>query len=372
MSLAFAADERHPLVDALFAGPLAGLPPAARAIDAGDFMYRFLLEHRYGDRDLALVDYFASGASAAGLVRRIADWRWGEAANGMRVLDFASGFGRVARFLAATFGRKRLTVADVLAPAVEFQAAILGLDAHRTPGEADAARTQLEGSGRFDLVVVASLFSHLPRHRFGPWLRTLAQLLTPGGLLLMSVHDEAVLPAGRILDDGFAFERSTEIPLLSTEEYGVAWTDAGFMSRTIAEATGGAGVWRRIPRALWAYQDLYLVAPDGDLPASPLEPACDPLGRLFGIELGDDGRTLDLHGWAVDPAGPGVEEVEVAVDGVVRARTRPDTPCPEVAAELGPTIDAAHPGWFVRLTSPDGAWDPRALLQVVARSRSGG
>src|SRR5262249_4731824 len=69
------------------------------AVDPGDEMLAFLVAQHAGDRERALYSYFQSGASIAGALAQVLRWRFGEPGRIVRLLDFASGYGRVTRFL---------------------------------------------------------------------------------------------------------------------------------------------------------------------------------------------------------------------------------------------------------------------------------
>src|SRR5436305_12946128 len=107
MELAYSAAEENPLVRAVCRD--AGFPAGVDlAIHAGDEMLAFLAGTRGGDRDRALADYFLSGFQAAGVLRQLLDRWFGGAARAGSVLDFASGYGRVTRFLARGLPPERL------------------------------------------------------------------------------------------------------------------------------------------------------------------------------------------------------------------------------------------------------------------------
>src|SRR5881227_3167136 len=193
MTLAFRPDESNPRVSALLAD--LGIDPATvdLAVDARDEMLAFLVEAHRGDRERALFHYFQSGASIADSLGQVLRWRFGEGMGRVRsLLDFASGYGRVTRFLVREVPPERVSVADVYADGVRFQAERFGVH-----GLVSTLRPEDFVCGeRFDAILVTSLFTHLPEERFVAWLRALLGLLNPGGLLAFSAHSPEVLPAG--------------------------------------------------------------------------------------------------------------------------------------------------------------------------------
>jgi SAM-dependent methyltransferase len=98
------------------------------------------------------------------------------------VLDFACGHGRVARMLRAGFPDAAMTVCDINSDAVEFCARTF--DATPVQGEALPEKTELHG--RFALIWVGSLFSHLDAPRWDGFLRLLCDHLESGGVLVFT------------------------------------------------------------------------------------------------------------------------------------------------------------------------------------------
>ena len=98
------------------------------------------------------------------------------------VLDFACGYGRVARMFRAGLPDAAMTVCDLDAKAIEFCAR--KFDATPVLGHRVAENTQL--IGKFDLIWVGSLFSHLAAPRWDGFLQLLSEHLEPGGVLVFT------------------------------------------------------------------------------------------------------------------------------------------------------------------------------------------
>ncbi len=101
-----------------------------------------------------------------------------------RILDFASGHGRVLRALKAAFPEAELTACDVNRDGVDFCAAQFG--AVPAYSETDPSRVSLDGS--FDLIWVGSLLTHLDAQTCRGFLQLFREHLEGGGLLLFSTH----------------------------------------------------------------------------------------------------------------------------------------------------------------------------------------
>jgi SAM-dependent methyltransferase/predicted transcriptional regulator len=112
-----------------------------------------------------------------------------------RILDFPCGHGRVLRFLRAAFSDAELTACDINREGVDFCAAAFNAEA--VYSDDDPSKIPLEG--RFDLVWVGSLFTHLDR---GQWLEFFSFLMdktAPGGLLVFTTMGPLHSPSLRTL-----------------------------------------------------------------------------------------------------------------------------------------------------------------------------
>jgi hypothetical protein len=315
MTLAFRPDESNPRVSILLSD--LGLPPGAvdLAIDDRDEMLGFLVSSHRGDRDRALFQYFQSGESIAGSLAQVLRWRFGgdgvsDPGRIRSLLDFASGYGRVTRFLVREVPAARIWVADVYAGGVQFQAERFGVH-----GVVSAIRPEdFAIAERFDAILVTSLFTHLPEERFVAWLRLLLGLLNPGGLLAFSVHSPEVLPAGAEMPaSGFLFAPSSESSLLDTSDYGSTWVTGDFVQSALQRAVGpGAASLHHLERALCNFQDLYLAVPEPGVDFSSLAFQGEPQLFVERAELDAEGG-LELAGWAAVRNGS-VREVEVWLD----------------------------------------------------------
>ena len=330
------------------------------AIDGRDEMLEFLRAVHEDDPGQALCAYYRTGREIAELLLQVLRWRFGASLPERAVLDFASGWGRVSRFLVPELGAGRLTVSDVLADAVAFQRRAFGVD-----GVVSAIRPEdLSLAGTFDAVLVTSLFTHLPEARFRDWLAALWRRLRPGGVLLFSTHDSALHPAEERRGRPFLFEAASESRSLSLEDYGTTWVDEPFVRAALAQVSPGASA-VRLPRALCNFQDLWVVAAESDAGLEGLAVQSEP-ELMVDRSVVEDGE-LALRGWALARHG-GVAAVEVVADGEVLARAPVDSPRPDVAAAFGGPFDAS--GWSCRCRlpgadSPEGSRGATIALRVV-------
>ncbi len=369
MPLADSPLEDSPLVRAVWRD--AGLPAGVdAAIHPADEMLAFLLAARGGDRDLALADYYLSGFQLAATYRQLLDWWFGGTARVERALDFASGYGRVTRFLVRELAADRLTVADIYAEGVRFQIERFGVDGLVSSTDPAAFRPP----GGFDAILVTSLFTHLPEASFHGWLAALWRLLAPGGLLVFSVHDETlVTPPAALPPGGLLFAELSESGSLHKGEYGTAWVSEAFVRRAVARVAPRAALYR-LPRALQHFQDLYVATNGaGDRPprGGP-RLRREPLACIEELTLAAPDRLL-ATGWvgSAPDAGEGaVAAVEALVDGEVAARSTALGPRPDVdAAELGEPI--AGRSLRLEIPLPPGVSRSTAVLALRAVDRGG-
>ncbi|HEX2121963.1 MAG TPA: class I SAM-dependent methyltransferase, partial [Thermoanaerobaculia bacterium] len=212
------------MVDALLAPRLPRWQELNRAIDERDDMLDFAIKLFEHDRDAALSNYFQNGLEQFSLVQHVAGWR---AARPKAMLDFASGYGRLTRFLVHQHLADEVTVSDILEGGMEFQAARFGVKTILST----TLPEQFPSTRKFDLIFVASLFTHLPPATFTAWLRKLVELLAAEGLLVFSVHDESIAP-DKV--DGIFFASTSESRVLDLEDYGSTWVTETYVREQVA------------------------------------------------------------------------------------------------------------------------------------------
>jgi SAM-dependent methyltransferase len=104
------------------------------------------------------------------------------------VLDFASGYGRVTRFLRAEYPQSRLAICDIDHRAVDFCAERFGAEplyGREHPGEVEIGEP-------FDLIWVCSLFTHLDEQAWHEFFEFFESAVAPGGVLVFTVHGRAI------------------------------------------------------------------------------------------------------------------------------------------------------------------------------------
>lgn len=333
------------------------------AIHPDDEMYQFAFQ-RLGSVSLARRQYARQGLRIATTFGRIAEWCF-PGAHAPTVLDFASGHGRATRFLAAHLGAERVWASDIKDDAVSFCQSTIGVG-----GFTSTARPEdLEVVPRFDLIVVSSLFSHLPRHLFHGWLARLAALLEPGGVLAFSVHGSEMVDPSLMPADGYLFVAESESRVLNADLYGTAYVTTGFVTGAVQAAFGSAIHMRCLPKGLCGAQDLYVVSRDPARRVEALPLLAEPVGYVDVCVLTPGGH-LHVTGWAGthDP-GDQLQWVTLELDGVRIASSSAQLHRPDVSAVLGnPALERS--GFDVRIgIHPPFTGD--RLLEAKARTLRG-
>lgn len=234
--------------------------PLETAISKRDVMFRFL-EYFQGHVGRAYWEYLRTGLVAFEAYRRVLEQHFGDLAEVQAVLDFASGYGRITRFLARVLPPDRLWISDVKPRAVAFQREKLGVQGFAAP--ADPA--QFPDAMRFDAVFVASFFTHLPEESFAAWLRPLYRAVLEGGVLAFSVNDVSLLDPKP--PTAFAFEpvseeglfRYLDDPRLDGTVYGTTYVSEDYVRDVVKQLGCEPENVHRHARGLWDIQDLYVV-----------------------------------------------------------------------------------------------------------------
>ena len=237
-------------------------------IDDADDLMQYALGFTASRGVLAYSDaarmYFHGGEENAAELAEVLREHGFFLADAASVLEFACGWGRVTRHLVHLMDRDRLVVSDVDPAAVRFVCGKLGVRGFPSAIDPD----ELRHDRRYDVVLVVSLFSHLPLGAWGPWLGRLGGFVEPGGALVFStlgMHafdvsvPEAERGAFEAVAEGFLHRAVNETRgRLGTEHYGVSYVAEGSV-RELAEQHFPGSIVAACPRALNRFQDVYVL-----------------------------------------------------------------------------------------------------------------
>jgi SAM-dependent methyltransferase len=307
-------------------------PPPPLAVHADDDMRRVDVQQTVPE--LRLFEYLRSGHEALLVLEnalRAAGREFGQLGS---LLDFAGGYGRVLRHLVQRVPRERIAHSDVLAPALEFVRTTFGVHSFASAADMSALRFPR----RYELIFAASLFSHLPRARFGPALRALHAALEPHGLLVFSTHSPLMLEPARRDRSGFTFAPSSESRVLAVEEYGSSWVEPELVRALCAEQ--GIEHVALLERELWRIQDVYIASREPLPGPAHWKPAPIARGSILRASLSPTG-----HAWIggfvrVPREHAPLRELTVVVTPLAGDTPRAGTPLAAAAPERGRSFSA--------------------------------
>jgi SAM-dependent methyltransferase len=296
-------------------------------IHRNDEMFLFALQYFKGNMDHACIELLSTGKQGMDVIRQIIQWNFEGFHNVSSFLDFASGYGRLTRFLVQELPPNCIYVCDIYADAVEFQQKQFGVhgivSAH---GPED-----FHDSRKYDCIFVASLFSHLPKTTFFSWLKRLYDLLSTNGILIFSVHDVAVLPPHlKMEEEGLLFIPLSESRSLAANNYGSTYVTEKFVSNMINEITGKSSYYR-MKKGLWWFQDIYIISKNPNGNFADFEPSPGPMGYVEQCILNTDNE-IYLNGWAVDfSKNTFIKEIQIIINGKIALRCLPSLDRPDIA-----------------------------------------
>ncbi|MFO1134709.1 MAG: class I SAM-dependent methyltransferase [Rhodoblastus sp.] len=211
---------------------------------------------------MAAVDaYFQGGHSDAAQVAEIArrSGTWGD---GKRVLEFASGYGRVTRHIKNLLPENHVVASDIHEEACRFIRERIGVGAEVSTTLPET----LQLSTTFDLIFVLSLFSHLPHRTFGRWLVRLYDALAPGGILLITTHGDFAMRKfpeffRQNFDSelGFGYRPESDQQDLDCGDYGTAVVSVEYVARQLTTHVPEASILSFHSGTWFGLQDQWLI-----------------------------------------------------------------------------------------------------------------
>ena len=285
-------------------------------IHPDDEMFHTLTQILGNPKDRSIVSYLETGREGLGSIENLLETAGRSLDRVGRVLEFASGYGRLTRHLVNRVPAGQLTVSDIQPAAMEFSSRVFGtrsIVSSSSPNEVD-----LEGP--YGLIIVISLFTHLPPHRYVQWLRHIYDALAPDGILVFTLHDASLLPEAERHASGYTFLLASENDAIESgnlkiglAEYGstyVSWPTAQLLAQVCE-----IGNFYRCPKDGWDVHDL-LVASREPIPALESWPRTSLIrGFVDGVEAAGDER-VRVWGWVGDVSRSGpVKDLQLQIDG---------------------------------------------------------
>lgn len=233
-------------------------------IDKRDEMYLFLVQHP--DIKEPIAEYFHTGEVMLTSLQDIFVDICLSFDQIDSFLDFACGYGRFTRFLIHKFGREKITVSDIDENAVDFCKKTFGINGFYSVDNPD----RLCHDTNYDVIYVASLFSHLSLRLWSGWLKRLYDMLTEGGILIFSTHgmhcynllDDETKKRVEKIEEGFCYLTQSETKRLSVKDYGTTYVTHGYLEKVVRQNKLGKMV-GFYPNKLWDFQDIYVIQKGG-------------------------------------------------------------------------------------------------------------
>ncbi|AUM00940.1 hypothetical protein B4966_12800 [Rhodocyclaceae bacterium] len=285
------------------------------SIHPDDQMLLHSLRH-HQDANAAFSQYFNVGLQQYRAFRQVYSLLGIDRRPGAAVLDFACGYGRLLRFLSPTFAEGAIWAAEIQPEALAFvrdRFRVKVVPSAYEPGAFQPGRS-------FDLIWVASLFSHLPGRLFHAWLARLKDCVSESGAICFSVHGTGLLPAGESMPpEGISFRPFSENADLDADAYGTTYVTEHYVREAVRTVCGAQFDCRRIPRGLAHEQDLYVIARSGELDLDALKGfRYGPWGWVDERRITRDGQ-LFLRGWAASLDDGPLRQVDIRVNGAMHA-----------------------------------------------------
>jgi SAM-dependent methyltransferase len=234
------------------------------SIHVNDWVFQYIYHLNQKNAAKTLDVYLQSGAASAAKLRdlvseiqgaKVVD---GKVAPPMSILDFASGYGCVARHIRNAFAQANLVAMDIHENAIYFNQNNLGIQG----AVSNVNPSLVDPFFKFDVVFSLSFFSHLPRKMIFPWLEKLSLFVKTGGILIFTTHGKVTHLnhlAHLVVDsEGYAFEKTSEQKDLSLDDYGNAVTYPKFIVRECEKLANMELVYFK-QAAWWTHQDVFVL-----------------------------------------------------------------------------------------------------------------
>ena len=162
-----------------------------------------------------------------------------------RILDFGCGYGRVGRFMQATWPEAALRVCDVDFAGLGFCIAHLGMQGFRVGTDP----TAMSLGGGYDLIWVGSVVTHLDGPVIKNLLSALGEALAPGGHVVFTTHGDFAMGVlqSQYFDYDLQADDARKLPEIysstgfayadypNVKGYGVSGTSVAWLQNTVAE-----------------------------------------------------------------------------------------------------------------------------------------
>jgi SAM-dependent methyltransferase len=334
---------RREIINAAFGNRSAELESRLEPLlHPDDKMLHHCLDH-FDNINFSLSHYLAVATQQYRAVENIKTIFFKNKEQPLKFLDFACGYGRLQRLMCLQESPELLWASDINTAALDY--VVNTFDVNSIASSADPER--FITTEKFEMIWVASLFSHLPQHLCEAWLERLSHCLTPNGVLCFSVHDECLLPDNLSLpSSGFHYLAQSEDTTLDSSIYGTAYVSEHYVADTVKKLSTANFNYHRISKGLAYEQDLYIVAQHGQQDLALLEYIRHGVWGFVDKVFAENDQ-LYLYGWAASIDDGDIAHIEIKLNEQIYLcqanLTREDV----VAVLQDPRL--LHSGWEISL-----------------------
>jgi SAM-dependent methyltransferase len=179
-------------------------------------------------------------------------------------LEIGCGYGRIVRELRREIAPSSISVCDVLDEGARFAAAEFGV---RRVSVVEAMGPEYDCS--FDLIYLLSVYTHLPRHMIENNLARVSALLKPNGALVFSTHGKQSAEMAEIYQQYWLDKEKLSAKLEQTgffyerypyyyADYGLTWMVTDEVKKMVANAAPTLDFLAHYPLAVDAHQDVFV------------------------------------------------------------------------------------------------------------------
>jgi len=233
-------------------------------ISKNDFMFKYLLYQSKGGVNKALYNYLLTGYESLQIIEKLLAHKLFNLTYVNSFLDFASGYGRLTRFLVNKMPPEKIYITDIKKDAVSFQKKQFGVNGFET----SFVPEEFKPNKSFDFIFASSFFSHLPHGTFERWLKILYDLLSEKGLLVITVHDISLINNWSISDYSYRLSsedtmfREMDEVIEDEDNYGTMYVKEKYIQKVIKSIGINNNQYFRYPKASRGIQDIYVITKD--------------------------------------------------------------------------------------------------------------
>jgi len=226
-------------------------------IHDNDFLWQYLTKVIPNPAE----NYFSDGFISATRIKDIVLNFFKNENKAISFLDFASGYGMVARHFKNVFPEYvTYATCDIHPEANAFNAEHLKIKTYQS----DSFPTNLRLNDTFDVIFCLSFFSHISGDYFVDWLANIYSHIKEGGLMVFTTHGRFSRLEVKMEDDIIYFKPVSEQSDLNSNLYGMSWAGSGYVIKALKQIDPRGAAFTRVIRfseaEWWDHQDLYVIA----------------------------------------------------------------------------------------------------------------